>query len=89
MLGALVLGSGYFVSSSVASRVTPLKSGAINQNPSVAVLSARRAPNTLSNNVRLGGLRRSLNSLQGRLPSNSCLTVDWLGETLIDRKSVV
>ena len=83
VLGALVLGSGYFVSSSVASRVTPLKSGAINQNPSVAVLSARRAPNTLSNNVRLGGLRRSLNSLQGRLPSNSCLTVDWLGETLI------
>lgn len=83
VLGALVLGSGYFVSSSVASRVTPLKSGAINQNPSVAVLSARRAPNTLSNNVRLGGLRRSLNSLQDRLPSNSCLTVDWLGETLI------
>lgn len=83
VLGALVLGSGYFATSAVASRVTPLKSGAINQNPSVAVLSARRAPNTLSNNVRLGGLRRSLNSLQGRLPSNSCLTVDWLGETLI------
>ena len=84
VFGALVLGSGYFVTSAVASRVTPLQSGAINQNPTVAVLSARRAPNTLSNNVRLGGLRRSLNSLQSRLPSNSCLTVDWLGETLIN-----
>lgn len=83
LFGALVFGSGYFVTSAVASRVTPLKSGAINQNPSAAVLSARRTPNTLSNNVRLGGLRRSLNSLQSRLPSNSCLTVDWLGETLI------
>lgn len=82
VFGAVLLASGYFVTSAVASRVTPLKSGAITQSPTVAVLSARRTPNTLSNDVRLGGLRRSLAILQTRIPSNACLTVEWLGETL-------
>jgi serine-type D-Ala-D-Ala carboxypeptidase/endopeptidase (penicillin-binding protein 4) len=82
VIGALVLASGYFVTSSLATRVTPLSSGAISQQPSVAVLSARRTPNTLSNDTRLGGLRRSLANLQGRVPANGCLTVEWLGQSL-------
>lgn len=89
LFGALVLSSGYFVTSAIASRVTPLKSGAITQTPHVAVLSARRAPNTLSNEVRLGGVRRSLTSLQSRIPTNACLTVDWLGESLVNLRGDV
>lgn len=87
VFGAVLLSSGYFVTSAIASRVTPLKSGAITQSPNVAVLSARRTPNTLSNDVRLGGLRRSLATLQTRIPSNACLTVEWLGEKLVNVRS--
>ena len=87
VFGAAILGVGYFVTEAVASRVTPIPSGAILQQPTVPVLSARRTPNTLSNDARLGGLRRSLSTLQTRLPNNSCLKVDWLGETLIDIRS--
>ena len=82
VFGAVILASGYFVTSSLASRVTPLSSGAISQQPKVAVLSARRTPNTLSNDTRLGGLRRSLSNVQSRIPNNGCLTVEWLGESL-------
>lgn len=82
VFGVVLLGSGYFVTAAIANRVTPIASGAIGQPTSVAVLSARRTPNTLSNDVRLGGLRRSLASLQTQIPSNACLTVEWLGETL-------
>jgi D-alanyl-D-alanine carboxypeptidase/D-alanyl-D-alanine-endopeptidase (penicillin-binding protein 4) len=82
VLGGVLLASGYFFVSSLAARVTPLESGAISQQPKAVVLSARRTPNTLSNDTRLGGLRRSLANLQGRLPADSCLTVDWLGQSL-------
>ena len=87
VFGAALLGGGYFLTNAIASRVTPLHSGAISQSPSVAVLSARRTPNTLSNDVRLGGFRRSLASLQTQIPTNACLRVEWLGETLIDLRS--
>ena len=86
-VGAVLLGSGYFFTSAIADRVTPIASGSIKQPTSVAVLSARRAPNTLSNDVRIGGLRRSLASLQSRVPTNSCLTVEWLGESLVNVRS--
>jgi serine-type D-Ala-D-Ala carboxypeptidase/endopeptidase (penicillin-binding protein 4) len=82
VLGGAILASSYFVSSSFAARVTPLESGAISQQPKTVVLSARRTPNTLSNDTRLGGLRRSLANLQGRVPSDGCLTVEWLGQSL-------
>lgn len=82
VIGALVLASGYFVTSSLATRVTPVESGSIAQQPKFSVLSARRTPNTLSNDTRLGGLRRSLTGLQNRVPSDGCLTVEWLGQSL-------
>ena len=82
VLGGVLLASGYFASSTLATRVTPIDSGAIQQQPTVPVLSARRTPNTLSNDTRLGGLRRSLANLQGRVPANGCLTVEWLGQSL-------
>ena len=86
-VGAVLLGSGYFFTSAIADRVTPIASGSIKQPTSVAVLSARRAPSTLSNDVRIGGLRRSFVSLQSRIPTNSCLTVEWLGESLVNVRS--
>lgn len=82
VIGALILATGYFITSSLAARVTPIKSGSITQQPKYSVLSARRTPNTLSNDTRLGGLRRSLASLQSRIPSDGCLTVEWLGQSL-------
>lgn len=87
VFGAVLLGSGYFVTSAIANRVTPISSGAIGEPTSVAVLSARRTPNTLSNDIRIGGLRRSLASLQGRIPTNGCLTAEWLGESLVNVRS--
>ncbi len=87
VFGVVLLGSGYFFTSAIAARVTPQASGPIGTSPNIAVLSARRTPNTLSNDARLGGLRRSLAVLQTRIPTNSCLKVDWLGETLADIRS--
>ena len=45
-------------------------------------MSARRAPNTLSDVTRVGSLQRALSSFASRVPDNGCLLVDWAGRNV-------
>ena len=49
---------------------------------SASIISARRAPNTLSIDVRVGSLRRSLARLEQLVNSESCLIVDVEGQQI-------
>jgi D-alanyl-D-alanine carboxypeptidase/D-alanyl-D-alanine-endopeptidase (penicillin-binding protein 4) len=49
---------------------------------SSSVISARRAPGTLSNEVRIGSLRRSLVRLERLVNNESCLIVDVEGQQI-------
>lgn len=82
LIGALGLGAGYFALDRLADRSTAIAfvvEPASTQHP---VLSARRAPETLSFVSRTGQLRRALDQVGQSVPANGCLRVDWLGETI-------
>ena len=49
---------------------------------SASIISARRAPSTLSSEVRVGSLRRSLLRLERLVNSESCLIVDVEGQQI-------
>lgn len=49
---------------------------------SVSVLSVRRHPDVLSSTTRLNTLRAGLPAYVNDLPSGSCTSLNWLGETL-------
>lgn len=88
VVGALLLGAGYMTTSSIAQRVVPIAdAGALPAASKTAVLSARRAPATLSYTTRTGRLIRSLRAFQGQLPDGSCLRVDWMGKTMASVRS--
>lgn len=82
VVGALVIGAGYFATDRIAGQVDAQASTAPVKAPSTKVLSVRRAPDTLSTVTRLGIARRALTSASKQIPADSCLTVEWLGTTL-------
>ncbi len=87
IVGMLVLTAAYFATTQVARSVNALSEGVSVKAPSVAVLSARRAPTNLSNITRIGSFSRAMNSFSTQIPSNSCSRVDWLGRTILDVNS--
>jgi serine-type D-Ala-D-Ala carboxypeptidase/endopeptidase (penicillin-binding protein 4) len=82
VVGAVVLGSAYLVTDSIARRVNAQASGTAIKPASTKVLSVRRAPETLSTVTRLGLVRRALSKATQQLPDESCLGVNWLGTSL-------
>jgi D-alanyl-D-alanine carboxypeptidase/D-alanyl-D-alanine-endopeptidase (penicillin-binding protein 4) len=89
VLGLVLLSVSYVVTDRAAARVTAQVEAPPTVSPSVAVLSARRTPATLSVVTRTGRLERALQLVSASLPNNSCLRVDWMGETLGGRNSTV
>jgi len=65
-----------------ASRVTHHSDATIAVTPAVSVLSARRAPNTLSVVTRTGKITRGFTAMASAIPSQSCATIEWLGMRL-------
>jgi D-alanyl-D-alanine carboxypeptidase/D-alanyl-D-alanine-endopeptidase (penicillin-binding protein 4) len=51
-------------------------------DPTTALISARRTPTILANTTRTGRVASALANVEGVVPTNGCLTVDWLGERL-------
>lgn len=82
--GMLLLTAGYFSTTHVARSVTPLRPQASIQPLKVGVLSARRAPTNLSTVSRIGALDRAMANFSPRVPSQSCIQVDWLGRTILN-----
>jgi len=85
--GTVILALAYFYVQGVAHRVDPVGEVTLEVVPRVPVLSARRAPNTLSTVTRVDRLGRSLVGFEGRIPSTACLSVDWMGKSMLAIRS--
>lgn len=84
LIGAVPLAVMWKISDRVASAVTSVKESSIGESVfSTPLLSARRTPETLSNEIRIGGLRNSLRPIIGRLPAQSCLAVAVDGRNVV------
>jgi len=79
IVGLLVLGGLYVTLSRTAARVTHRNERAVATVPRVALLSARRAPNTLSVITRTGKVSRAFMNIVSDFPAQSCVTVEWMG----------
>lgn len=85
LLGAVPLAVMWQVSERVASAVTGIHASAIGETVlTTPLLSVRRAPNTLSSETRIGGLRNTLRPITGILPEQSCLAVAVEGRNIVE-----
>ena len=79
VLGLVVFGGLYVTLSRTASRVTSRANRIVTTTPRVSVLSARRAPNTLSTITRTGKVSRAFANVASDFPAQSCVAVEWMG----------
>lgn len=79
LVGLVMFGGLYVALSRTASRVSPRNDRVITTTPRVSVLSARRAPNTLSVITRSGKVSRAFANVASDLPTQSCLALEWMG----------
>lgn len=89
VVGTLALTAAYFYVDALAQRSLAQASPIDVPKSSFPVLSARRTPATLSITSRTGDVRRALSGVVRRLPSGSCLRVDWMGTTLTSTRGDV
>jgi D-alanyl-D-alanine carboxypeptidase/D-alanyl-D-alanine-endopeptidase (penicillin-binding protein 4) len=89
LVGLALLTSAYVATDRIATRVTPKIEVAPSVAPSIAVLSARRNPSTLSVITRAGRVERALAPLLDTLPDNSCLRVDWMGAVRASKNTTI
>ena len=82
IIGTLLLGALYIVTDRTAHRVNAQKDGFVTVAPRVSLLSARRAPNTLSVITRTGRVTRAVVNFLPRVPADGCASVDWMGQRL-------
>ena len=82
IIGLLLLGGLYVALARTASRVTHKTDRVITTTPRVSLLSARRAPNSLSVITRTGKVSRAFANIASDFPSQSCVAVEWMGTQL-------
>ena len=82
VVGLLFFGGLYIALARTASRVTHKTDRVVSTAPRVSLLSARRAPNTLSMTTRTGKVSRAFASIASDLPSQSCVAIEWMGTRL-------
>jgi D-alanyl-D-alanine carboxypeptidase/D-alanyl-D-alanine-endopeptidase (penicillin-binding protein 4) len=82
VVGLLLFGALYLTLSRTASRVTHRDDRIVSTAPRVSLLSARRAPNTLSVITRTGKLSRAFASIVSDFPAQSCISIEWMGMRL-------
>jgi len=81
-VGILLFGGLYLALSRTASRVTHRNDRVVTTVPRVSLLSARRAPNTLSIITRTGKVSRAFANIVSDFPTQSCVAVEWMGTRL-------
>lgn len=90
LFGAVPLTILWQFTERVAKAVTSVKeSGLAETVLGTPLISVRRAPGTLSSEIRIGGLRNAVRPIIGRLPAESCLTVDVEGRSVAASKASV
>jgi len=82
VLGLLLFGGLYLTVSRTASRVTHRNERVVTTVPRVSLLSARRAPNTLSIITRTGKVSRAFSNIVSDFPTQSCVAIEWMGMRL-------
>ena len=82
VVGLLFFGGLYIALARTASRVTHKTDRVVSTTPRVSLLSARRAPNTLSVTTRTGKVSRAFANIASDLPSQSCVAIEWMGTRL-------
>lgn len=87
LIGAAILGASWLSVRSVANAVSPLIDDEIEIAGDAPVLSARRVPVLLSDEVRYDAFQRRLSDLSVKLPRTSCLTVDVEGRRIANKDS--
>jgi len=88
LLGAVLLGSAWWFVRGVDNAVVSRDVG--NHEPiQASLLSARRVPGVLSDDVRFGNFQSRLNAFVARLPNQSCFVVDVEGRRLVSTSSGV
>ena len=78
-LGTVAFLALFLVLQKTANRVNSQPDSVISIVPRVPLLSARRAPNTLSVVTRTGRVSRSFSNFAKNLPAQSCVAIDWIG----------
>lgn len=81
-VGVFLFGGLYVALSRTASRVTHRTERLVPIVPRVSLLSARRAPNTLSVVTRTGKVSRAFANIVSDFPTHSCVAVEWMGMRL-------
>ena len=82
IVGVLLFGGLYVTLSRTASRVAHKNDRLVTATPRVSLLSARRAPNTLSVITRTGKVSRAFAGFVSDVPAQSCVAVEWMGTRL-------
>lgn len=83
LVGAAPLAVIWRISERVAHEVTEVKASAVGESVlTTPLLSVRRAPRTLSAEIRIGGLRNSLRPIAASLPEQSCMEVAVEGRNI-------
>ena len=82
LVGSSILGVSYKFVHDIANSVSADHSTAEVQGIKASLLSARRAPSILSNEIRIGGLLRSLVDSVQMIPDQSCLVVSVDGQRI-------
>ncbi len=82
VVGVLLFGGLYLTLSRTASRVTHRLDRIVTVAPRASLLSARRAPNTLSVVTRAGKVSRAFANIVSGFPTQSCVAVEWMGTRL-------
>jgi len=80
--GLLIFGGLYLALSRTAERVTRQADRVVTTAPRVSLLSARRAPNTLSVITRTGKVSRAFSNVIANFPTESCVAIEWMGVRL-------
>lgn len=82
IVGLLLFGGLFVMLSRTAARVTHRSERVVATVPRVSLLSARRAPNTLSVVTRTGKVSRAFANIVSDIPSQSCVAIEWMGTRL-------
>lgn len=82
-----MLGATWISVRSVALSVRPVMDSEQDIAGDAPLISARRLPVVLSNEVRFDSFTRKLDALAGKLPTNSCMTIDVQGRRIAAKDS--
>lgn len=86
LIGASILGTAWWVVRGIERSVAP-RAATEHRPIDASLLSARRVPAVLSDDVRFGEFEQRLESFVGRLPEQSCFAVDVEGRRIVSRNA--